>query len=201
MRCYILLVVVATLMLLIPAAYANPVTYVANLSASNEIPPVLVPSNGTGLATMILDATAQTLQISVTFSGLTTNDTAAVIHCCLATPFQSASIGVATEVPSFPGFPLGATSGAYASAVFDLTQSTFYNPVFVTLKGSVSAAEAALIAGIENGEAYFNIHTQFNPGGEIRGFFVPAASAIPEPSSLILLCSGLLGFGLALRCK
>jgi hypothetical protein len=32
------------------------------------------------------------------------------------------------------------------------------------------------------GEAYLNIHTTVNPGGEIRGFL----QAVPEPSSLAL---------------
>jgi hypothetical protein len=39
------------------------------------------------------------------------------------------------------------------------------------------------------GEAYFNIHTTANPSGEIRGFLV----GIPEPSTLALFGSGLVG--------
>src|SRR6266513_5382279 len=141
------------------AAHAVPMTFVGNLSGANEVPAVVTP--GTGLATVILDPTAQTIQVNATFSGLTSNDVAAHIHCCLASPFLTGvNVGVATTVPAFPLFPLGVTSGTYSSDVFDLTQATIYNPAFVTLQGgTIAGAEAALIAGIQNGETYFNIHT------------------------------------------
>jgi hypothetical protein len=184
----IVLAVATALMLLVPAAYAIPVTFVGNLTGANEVPPV--PSSATGLATVVLDAAAQTLQINATFSGLTSNTNAAHIHCCAP---LGTNAGVATTVPAFPGFPLGVTSGSFTSAVFDLTQPTIYNPAFVTLQGGLTQAEAALIAGILNGTTYLNIHTVNFPGGEIRG----QLQAVPEPTTLLLLGTTMAGLGLA----
>jgi hypothetical protein len=179
------LVLMAALMLPVPTAHAIPMTFVAHLSEANEVPPTGSPA--TGLATVILDPTAQTIQINATFSGLTSNTVMAHIHCCLASPFLAGvNVGVATTVPAFPGFPLGVTSGTYSSPIFDLTQSTIYNttPItgFVALQGGIPQAEAALIAGIENEMTYLNIHTMNNPGGEIRGQLEP----VPEPTTLLL---------------
>jgi len=184
-RIVLFLVLGAALLLPARAAYATPITFVAHLSGANEIPPNNSPA--TGLAQVVLDAAAHTMQLNVVFSGLTTPDVAAHIHCCLPFPFDPINIGVATALPAFPGFPLGVTSGAYSSAVLSLTDPATYNPAFITLEGGIAGAEAALVAGIENRETYLNIHTQQFGGGEIRGFLV----AVPEPGTLLLLGAGL----------
>src|SRR3984893_12546233 len=140
------LAIATALMLPVPAAYAIPVTFVGNLAGANEVPPIA--SLGTGLATVVLDPASQTIQVNATFSGFTSNDVAAHIHCCAP---LGTNAGVATTVPAFPGFPLGVTSGTYSSVGFDLTQPLIYNPAFVTAQGGLSQAETALINGIENG--------------------------------------------------
>jgi hypothetical protein len=172
------------------AIYADSITFTANLTGSLEVP--ATGSSGTGSATVTIDTVLNTMQVNVAFSGLSSGTTASHIHCCLASPFLTgANVGVATAVPTFTGFPLGVTSGTY-SHLFDLTLASSYNPAFVSSSifnpsGTVSGAEAALVAGIEAGDTYLNIHTTNFPSGEIRGFLVPT----PEPSSILLLGSGL----------
>jgi hypothetical protein len=61
------LVALATLGLT-AAAEATPITFTANLSGANENPPNA--STATGFGTFVLDSAAQTLNITVSFSGL-----------------------------------------------------------------------------------------------------------------------------------
>ena len=174
-----------------PTAFAAPVLFTADLSGPAEAPPNASP--GTGSAELEFDLALHSFTVSANFSGLLAETTAAHIHCCTAVPFAGA-VGVATQVPTFPGFPLGVTAGDYL-ATFDTSLASTYNPAFVTANGGTAAGvEAALFAGLLAGRAYFNIHSEMFPGGEIRGFLVQA----PEPASLALLCGGLLALS-ALR--
>jgi hypothetical protein len=129
------------------------------------------------------------LSVDVSFSGLLGTTTASHIHCCVAAP---GNVGVATTTPTFPGFPLGVTSGTY-SHTLDLTQASSFNPAFVTANGGTTAgAEAALANGFAGGTAYLNVHTTVVPGGEIRSFLAAAPAANAAIPSLSLPGLGLL---------
>ena len=142
-------------------------------------------SPGVGFATVGFDPVAHYLAVTVVFADLIGTTTAAHIHGPTPLPFTGTA-GVATMTPLFTGFPTGVTDGVYADT-FDTTLTSTYNPAFVTANGGTAAgAEAALAASLADGKAYFNIHTSFRPGGEIRGFL----HAVPEPSSVVLLGLG-----------
>ena len=177
MRYGALIIVVAALMMPAPAARAITMTFGGILSGANETPPNNSP--GAGSVAVVLDPTAETIQIIASFFGLTTPDMAAHIHCCQMMPGNPPTVGVATTLPAFAGFPLGVTQGTYLSPLFSLEDPSFFNPAFVTMQGGMEQAEAALIAGIENGLTYFNIHTTQNPGGEIRTQLLPLG--VPGP--------------------
>jgi hypothetical protein len=189
--------VVAAICAFVPrCADAGILYYEAFLDGPSEAPPNASP--GTGYAFLTINTTAHTMALDVTFSDLIGPTTVAHIHGPTAAA-GAGTAGVATEVPTFTGFPVGVTSGTY-DHILDLTLAATYNPAFLTAHGGVVAgAEAALLAAIADGKAYLNIHTTAFPGGEIRGFFAPAAAPVPEPATLGMWLFGATGIAIAAR--
>jgi hypothetical protein len=183
-----------TAVLLCTPAEAALLGYSVILTGPQESPPNASPGFGSG--TVVINTLTNMMTLHVDFTGLLGTTTASHIHSATAVPFTGTA-GVATTTPSFAGFPLGVTSGTFTNTI-DLTQASSYNPAFVTANGGTTAtAEAALLAGIAAGEAYWNIHTSVVPGGEIRGFLVADA---PEPGTLGIAAGALLGL-FAIRRK
>ena len=178
--------VLAIVMVAFPQSiYAVPIVYTATLNGPSESPPNVSP--GTGFAEVDFDIGAHTMHVIVTFSGLSAPTTASHIHAPTALP-RTGTAGIATTVPTFTGFPLGVTSGTY-DHLFPTLDVATYNPAFITANGGTPlGAETTLAASLAAGEAYLNIHTTAFPAGEIRGFL-----AVPEPATLVLLGSGLVG--------
>ena len=165
------------------AAFAN--VYTASMLGANEVPPT--GSSATGFTMVTI--TGNFMQVDVNWTALIGGPPAAAhIHCCVA---PGSNVGVAVGFPSFPA----TLSGTY-SHTFDLLDPTIYTSTFLSNFGGGTAvgAEAALIAGLNGGMAYSNIHNDLFSGGEIRGLLAP----VPEPSNLLLMTPGL-GIAMALR--
>lgn len=171
-------------------ALAHDVVYIANLSGPAESP--ANNSLGTGFATVTFNDHDFTMRVEVSFSGLTGNVTASHIHCCTSTPGVSTA-GVATQTPTFVGFPLGGTSGTY-DHTFDMTNAASWNTAFVNAHGGTTgSAFDDLLGGVGTGKAYLNIHSTTFGGGEIRGFLQLAP--VPEPETWAMMLAGLAAIG------
>ncbi len=181
----------------------------ANLSTSQEPPPVnLTTATGAaratpfGTATFTLNAaqTQMTMFVSVFNIDVTGTQTAdandnlvaAHIHCCTALN-PGANAGVRWGFFGAPDndvnpdqlvvTPLVGGIGGSFSSIWDLAE------------GNAGQTLATSLAGILAGQSYINFHTTQNPGGEIRG----AIAVVPEPSTYVLMASGLAGVGLIAR--
>jgi hypothetical protein len=163
-----------------PAAHSAVVVYGCQLDGYSESP--VNASPGIGSAEVDIDAGAHTMRVQVSFVGLTGTTSASHIHAATTLP-GAGTAGVATTTPTFFGFPLGVTAGAYDNTL-NLTLPGSYNPAYVTANGGTAAsAEAALLTAIAAGKAYLNVHSSTFPGGEIRGFLVPVNPTPATPTS------------------
>ena len=131
----------ALILLSSSAVLAAPITYFASLDGPSEAPPNNSP--GTGFASVEIDTVAHTMRIQANFTGLLGTTTAAHVHAATATPFTGTA-GVATQTPSFAGFPLGVTSGSM-DQTFNTLDAGTWNSAYITANGGTTAAMGSII--------------------------------------------------------
>jgi len=157
MRRVLSLVIAGAFTLLFSAqAQAQTLTFTATLSGSNEAPPVAATGAG-GFATVTLDLTAQTLSWVVDVFNLPSGVTAGHIH--------AGGVGVAGPVV------VNFTVPTSASNDFRITGSARPADVVARQPQGVNTWED-LVQAMMTGHTYVNVHSQVNPGGEVRGQLV-----------------------------
>jgi Cu/Zn superoxide dismutase len=125
--------------------HAQSVRYTAEMTGSSETP--ATKSTATGTATLTL--TGSMLHYDVTVHNLSNTATAAHIHV--------GAVGVAGP-PVYTFTIKHLKDGTVASGTIDLAKGA--NP---------GVSGDSLKTLLNNGNAYVNVHTATNPGGEIRG--------------------------------
>jgi hypothetical protein len=165
--------VVALFLVLGSSAQATIWTFNVTIDGAQERPNPVV-TTATGLATAIFDDATGSMNITGTYTGLTSASILAHLH-------GYAPLGN-------PGDP-----GTSAPPVIDLTHSSATSG---TISGS-GTIPSARIADVLGGLSYINIPRVNFPGGAIRGQVV---NPVPEPATIVMAGIGLFGFGyLALR--
>ena len=153
------LIAAGAMLALVVPAHAAIYTLTANLDSSQE-----TNNNGspaTGFATGTLDDLTGQILMTLSYTGLTSNATAAHIHG-LAGPGVNAAVILPFTVS-------GGTTGTG------------------TLNGVLSALN---VQGLLSGLTYVNVHDAQFPGGEIRGQ-VSATASVPGPVAFLPFAGGL----------
>ncbi|MDB4884033.1 MAG: domain containing protein [Gemmatimonadetes bacterium] len=123
----------------------TPPTFVATMTGAGENPPKAVA--GTGTATIVKTAAGYTY--TITYSGVSGNLTGGHIHGPANSTTNAAVI-----------VPFANATGAAGSGTLTGTFTSTNTPTI---------SNDSLDVLMANGNAYVNLHTAANPGGEIRG--------------------------------
>jgi len=130
--------------------FCAPITFFAQLTGSQEHPPVATTAAGVGM--FVLNEEQTELSYNVSTTGLSGPSTAAHFH--------NAAAGVNGPIVRAITF-----TGETASGVWSSTDT-------------VQALTPVLLVELLAGKLYVNVHTAANPNGEIRGQVLPNAPAI-----------------------
>ncbi len=142
-KSFLLIAVLATTISTRAASAGDQILLSARMNGAQETP--AVTTNAVGVAAFSLNATHDTMCVTMTVSGLSGPITGAHIHS---------------------GAP-----GVSGAVVLGLDAFLSGNNLSVTLTGS--NLTPALLSDYLSGKMYINVHTSANPNGEIRGQIVP----------------------------
>ena len=148
---------VSALLLNAAAASAQTVVVATATLGGGEETPILL-SGAAGTAEVAIDTTAKEFAITLRIFNIPTNTTAGHIHA------GPKGIG-GPVVIDFPG--IAGRLGDFVTT-FRVGEASFRPAAAIGINTIDDVIQA-----VANGNAYVNIHTTTNPGGEIRGQLVP----------------------------
>lgn len=154
MRRFLTLLVVTTLamVLIAPGALARPSTYVAHLSGGSEVP--AVDTGAVGQAVLRLNSEGTQLRYRLIVANID-DVTQAHIH-----------VGPEDDNGPVVAFLFGFVDGGVTTNGVLATGTVTADDLVGPLAGMQLSA---LVDMLDAGDAYINVHTVANPGGEIRG--------------------------------
>lgn len=205
----------ATALAAMTAGTAGAQTWVLDLTPGQEPPtPAIQFTNeltggarpaSFGTATLTLSGTGASTQLSMTAT-ITNIDITGT-----QTPFTNDNLGAAhihASAVTPPPATRGVVWGFFGTPDNDVAPDNLVvtpfaaglvGGTFTSIWNANEGNNTTLLAQVENllnGRAYLNFHTVQNPGGEIRGNF---NAVVPEPSTYVLMASGLAGLGIIAR--
>jgi len=124
-------------------AQAAPISFTAQLSGAQQVPPVA--TSATGSANLTYDSSTRVLTWSVSYSGIASEVTMAHFHG-----------------------PAAAGSNAGVEIWISVKGSAATSPI--TGQATLTADQARQLMA---GQLYINVHSKDHPSGEIRGQVVP----------------------------
>jgi hypothetical protein len=149
----------ATTAVATPQMQSQVVTLKATLTGGEETPGIATGAHGD--ATVVIDRAAQTVKYEVNIYNLPSGITGSHIHV--------SPIGVAGPII------LNFTVPTAVSGDFQLSGTLTAGDVVQRQANGILTFDDAIFS-IASGVAYVNVHTQINPGGEIRGQLCPASA-------------------------
>lgn len=135
----------------------------ANLAGVNEVPPV----ESVGSGSVVVSLNGNELIVTGSFENLASDFTASHIH--IAPVGENGPVVVPLAVDA---------SDDMRSGSYSLEDNTY------DLDAMAGVDADAVVAAIEGGTAYVNVHSTAYPGGELRGQILALGNSAPEASSI-----------------
>ncbi|MEA5581164.1 CHRD domain-containing protein [Nodularia harveyana UHCC-0300] len=158
------------------AANAAVFNFTSVLNGDQEVPSVNTTGMGTATGTLSGDPGSWVFDYAINYSDLQGVIVAPFAHIHNAPAGANGPVVHSldnADIPPIAGSSAGTINGDWR---FD---------------DATSPLTDVLAQELIDGNAYFNIHTDIFPGGEIRGQILAAPVSVPEPTSML----GLLAFG------